>query len=298
MTSLITTSVEPAKARPALRGIESTFGAGLVCPGVLEAIAGLGIELSDLVELNLVTRVAPMGAVAAEVAESVFYNHNPVLARRLFPAVWAQASPGAILDAQAEAFSGPLAAALATMDASELREAAGLARTAAEAAARNHEGRPLFAGLASRPWPTGDHLVVWHAAKLLREHRGDGHVAALVVEGLSSIEVLVIHAAFDPTIPAELLRTTRRWSHEDWDAAVAGLRKRGWLTDDEQLTLSEPGRERRQWIEDRTDLLAAVAYEPIGEAGMDRLAELGAKVGRALHKGGLTLAVRHLTSES
>jgi hypothetical protein len=140
--------------------------------------------------------------------------------------------------------------------------------------------------------------VIWHAAKLLREHRGDGHVAALVTEGLSSIEVLVIHAAFEPAIPAELLRTTRRWSHEDWDAAVAGLRKRGWLTDDEQLTLSEAGRERRQWIEDRTDLLAAVAYEPIGNAGMDRMAELGTKVGRALHKGGLTIRASHLTSES
>jgi hypothetical protein len=287
--SLIITTVDPAKARRAQRGVESAFGAALFCPEVGQAIAALGVELKDLIELNMVTRVAPMGAIPAEVAWSVFYNHNPDIAAGLFPRVWEQASPAAVLAAQSAAFSGPLAAALSVIAPADLAELALLARTAGQAAAANHEGRPLLAGLASLPWPEEDHLAIWHAGKVLREHRGDGHVAALVVEGLTSVEVLVVHAAFEPNLTEGVLRASRKWPRANWDDAVAGLRKRGWLTDDETLTLTPEGRERRQWIEDRTDLLACVAYEPIGNDGMDRMAELGKQVARAIHKAGLTI---------
>jgi hypothetical protein len=292
MTNLITTKVDPAKTRPVMRGIESVFAAGLYAPGVTEALQALGLELVDLAEVNVVTRVAPMGPVNGEVAWSVIYNHNPSLVKRLIPAVWAVASPERILATQSDAFSPVLAAGLASIDPAELKETADLARTVAQAAARNHEGRALFAGLASLPWPTEDHLVIWHAAKLLREHRGDSHVAVLVTEGLHTIDVLAIHAAFDEKLPASLLRRSRRWTRDDWAATVADLRTRGWLTaesEGEHLVLSEAGRERRQWIEDRTDLLASRAYEPIGNDGMDRLAQLGVQVAKALKAAGLGL---------
>ncbi|MCM3921881.1 hypothetical protein ND748_09450, partial [Frankia sp. AiPs1] len=180
-----------------------------------------------------------------------------------------------------------------------------LARTAGQAAAANREGRPLLAGLAALPWPREDHLVIWHAAKVLREHRGDGHIAGLVFEGLSGIDVLVIHAAYEGW-PGELLRDSRRWDPPAWDASVASLRRRGWLAEAETPEptpepgptpavtpeLTAQGRHRRRWIEDRTDELAALAYEPIGDAGMDRMIELGAKVVAALGAAGLATRLR------
>jgi hypothetical protein len=283
-------AVDPADTRPALRGIESTFGAALICPAVREAMEGLDLGYHGLSRTNLVTRSAPMGAVNAQVVAATFYNFNPSLAEDIFPQVWEKAPPERILEVFREAWSPVLLAALAPVDRSELGELAGLARTAADTASGNAEGRPLLAGLASLPWPKEDHLVIWHAGKVLREHRGDGHLAALIVEGLSGIEALVIHSAFDE-LPPDALRKSRRWDEESWQAAVTGLRRRGWLTDDEQPTLTTGGWRRRQWIEDKTDELAAPAFEPLGPGGTARMRELGDKVAAAMEQAGLGLAV-------
>lgn len=284
---------EPSKPtyRAALHAIEPVFGAGVLCPDVLTALNGLGLGLAGVPEVNLVTRSAPMGPVGDDVVAATFYNPNPAYVATVVPDVWAKAAPEEILACQERAFSPVLAGALVSFDAGELAELAGLARAAGEAASRHPEGRPLFSAFASRPWPEAPHLVIWHAAKLLREHRGDGHIAALVVEGLGSVDALVIHAAFDG-LPATGLRDSRRWSPEDWDLSVQDLRRRGWLTGDATLTLSPDGRRRRRWIEDRTDDLAAVAYEPLGDDGMRRMVEIGTGMIAALRAAGVSLPWR------
>ena len=281
-------TIDPARTRAALGGGEALFAAAIVCPEGIAAIQALGVPI-DVASINFVTRTAPMGAVSAEVAVSVFFNFNPEAVEPVIPAAWAAAAPDAILDAHRAALDAPLAAALAALDPGDLAEYARLARTAAESACEHVEGRALFAGFAGLPWPEGDHLVAWHAARLLREHRGDGHVAALVVEGLSGIEALVVHEAFDPTMPRGVLRRSRSWRREQWATAVGGLRRRGWLTDDETLTMTDDGRARRQGIEDRTSELAAVAFEAIGPDGLERLVELGGQVAVAVRSAGLSL---------
>ena len=282
------TTIDPSRTRAALGGGEALFAAAIVCPEGIAAVQALGVPV-DAARINFVTRTAPMGAVSAEVAVAVFFNFNPAVVEEVIPAAWAAAPPDSILAAHRAALDGPLAAALAALDPGDLAEYARLARTAAEAACDHVEGRALFAGFAGLPWPDGDHLVAWHAARLLREHRGDGHVAALVVEGLSGIEALVVHEAFDPKMPQGVLRRSRSWRREQWATAVDGLRQRGWLTDDETLTMTEEGRARRQRIEDRTNELAAVAFEPIGPDGVERLVGLGAQVAAALRAAGLSL---------
>jgi hypothetical protein len=286
-------SVDPSRTRPALQAIETSFGAGVLHPWVLEAIQGLGVDVNDVAEVNIVTRSAPMGKVNAEVVWSAFFNPNPGVIRKLIPAAWAQAEPEAILAAQAAAFSARLASAVASMAPGDLTELASLARTVTETAVDHHEGRPLFAGLASLPFPEEDHMMIWHAAKLLREHRGDGHIAALVVEELGRIDALVIHAAFD-VFSADMLRRSRRWSQDEWDVSVDSLRERGWLTDAEEPSLTEEGMTRRRWIEDRTDTLAATAFAPIGKAGIERMIELGAVFTKALEEGGLGTTIRRI----
>ncbi|WP_261562517.1 SCO6745 family protein [Frankia tisae] len=285
------TGLDVALTDPALRAIEPTFGAGVLCPAVHAALHRLDLGLDDVAVVNLVTRSAPLGPAPADVVVATFYNVNPRLVDSVIPAVWRKASPEAILAAQQAAFAPVLAAALAPIDPVELGELAELARAAGEAAAANREGRPLLAGLASLPWPRGDHLVIWHAAKVLREHRGDGHIGGLVIEGLRGIDALVVHAAYEGW-PGELLRDSRRWDPPAWNASVASLRRRGWLTEAATPELTVEGRRRRRWIEDRTDELAALAYEPIGDAGMNRMITLGAKVVAALGDAGLATRLR------
>src|SRR5262249_54048561 len=153
--------VDPAGVRSALVGIETTFGAALICPQVREAFDGLDLGFGGATRINLLNRAAPMGAVNAEGVAVPFYNFNPALAAGIFPQVWQRASPERVLALFQEAFSPALAGMLASLGRAEIGELAGLARTAAITASRNIEGRPLLAGLASLPWPTEDHLVIW-----------------------------------------------------------------------------------------------------------------------------------------
>jgi hypothetical protein len=123
--------------------------------------------------------------------------------------------------------------------------------------------------------------MLWHAQTLLREYRGDGHVALLLTEGLDGLGALITHAATG-SIAAEALRTTRTWTEQEWAAGVERLREQGWLADGPGLALSEPGIRRRQSIEGRTDELAVFPYEAIGEDGCDRLRELTAPLTAAV----------------
>ena len=123
--------------------------------------------------------------------------------------------------------------------------------------------------------------MLWHAQTLLREYRGDGHVALLLTEELDGLGALITHAATG-SIPAEALRTTRAWSEGDWAAGVERVRDQGWLAEGPGLSLSEAGQRRRQSIEDRTDALAAIPYEAIGEDGCARLRELTGPLSKAV----------------
>jgi hypothetical protein len=155
-----------------------------------------------------------------------------------------------------------------------MTRAAVLARSLAQEAARHPEGRPLAAAHAEIPWPAEPHLVLWHAQSVLREFRGDGHVALLVVHGLTGVEALVTHAAAGD-VPARVLQATRGWPDATWAAAVDALCGRGWLEPGDTLRFTATGEARRAEIEDGTDALAAAPYDVLGE---EECAELRALV--------------------
>jgi len=233
------------------------------------------------------SRAAPMGAVNAEVVIATFFNFHPDLVRASIPAAWERATPAAILDARLRAADAALRRSLPdAIGSPELAEAASLARTAAETACAHVEGRPLFAGHVALPWPDDDHLVLWHAQTLLREYRGDGHIAALVSAGLSGLEAAVTHVATGD-VPGAVLASTRAWPAAEWDAAVDELRARVILEPGDQLALTEVGRAQRQWIEDATDAAAIAAYVPLGDDGCARLRTLTRPWSRAIVDGGL-----------
>jgi hypothetical protein len=228
------------------------------------------------------SRSAAFGAVPASVVVATFYNFNPALVRESITAAWSATDPAAVLAARYAAADRALHGILGdAITSPEMRRAATLLREAAEAIADDVTGRPLFAAHAALPWPTEPHLVLWHAQTLLREYRGDAHIAALLTAGLRGIEALITHAA-SGAVPAETLRTSRSWPEDDWNRAVADLRERDWLTGDAAPTFTPSGAARRAEIEKVTDENSVTPYAHIGESACDELQVLVRPFSRAL----------------
>ena len=211
-----------------------------------------------------------MGATSAELVIATFFNFEPALVRRSMAGVWDNVTPAALLDARRDAAGAALRRILGpeVAESPDVEEAAGLARRAAEAACAHLSGKPLFAGHASLPWPDDPLLVLWHAQTLLREFRGDIHIAAMTAEGIDGCEALVTHAATGD-ITRAILQGSRAWSDDQWDAAVESLRAKGHLDADGAFT--EQGPPSRQRVEDQTDAGALVAYAVLGDDGCQRL---------------------------
>jgi Arc/MetJ family transcription regulator len=259
-------------ARKTWRTVEPLLGMLFFVPEATAAYERLGIMGRDG---YFASRSAAMGAVGAEVVISTFFNFNPELVDAAIPKAWEVASPAALVTARFEAVDAAMRRLLGdeVLASPEMARAAELARTAAEVAGTRVEGRPLAAGHVDLAWPDAPHLALWHAQSILREYRGDGHVALLVTHGLSGIEALITHAAAGD-VPAHLLRSTRGWSAEAWEAAVHSMRGRGWLTDGEDLAFTEWGARQRQEIEDQTDALAAAPYAALGDEACAELRSL------------------------
>nr|HRD12436.1 hypothetical protein [Mycobacterium sp.] len=145
-------------------------------------------------------------------------------------------------------------------------EAAELAGAAARGA--RLDGRPLFAANSALPWPETPVAALWHATTLLREHRGDGHVAALLSEGLSGRESNVLHAAAG-SVPTEFIKRSRDYTDEEWASCVEALAARGLLT--AAGTLTDSGRAMKDRIENRTDALALTALRDLADDEVERL---------------------------
>ena len=137
----------------------------------------------------------------------------------------------------------------------------------------NADGRPLYAGHAELDWPDAPYAQLWHAITLLREYRGDGHIAAFVMHGLNGIEALITHIATGTGFDPEFGRRLRGWSQEQWDSAVIGLKERGLLDDAGQLTTA--GNDLRSKVEDLTDQLAYAPWQTLPDDDVQELVALG-----------------------
>ncbi|MFD9367271.1 hypothetical protein ACFWA6_06115 [Streptomyces sp. NPDC060020] len=240
-------------------------------PEIAKEFAALGV--TDPVAVNLAHRSAAMGAVGAGAVTATFYNYRHDLVARHLPAVWETTTPEEALAARLRAADGSLRRLLGaeTVASPELAEAADLAMRATEGCTRH--ARTLYAAHADLPVPQEPHLRLWHATTLLREHRGDGHLAALLLAGLDPVEALVSHTATGKGMTPKWLKGMRGWGQEDLDAAADRLRERGVL--DAAGELTEQGVALRERLEDDTDRLDAAPYERLGEDGVARLTELG-----------------------
>lgn len=257
-------------ARKAHRTLEPLHAISYFAPEPGEAYAAAGAKGGMRSYFGV--RSAPFGIVPVEVVVATFYNFAPYLVAKAIPSIWETTTPEALTAARYAGVDATYRRILGedVLGSDDLAEAAALAREATTVL--GVEGRPLYAAHAALPWPESTHLQLFHAVTLLREHRGDGHIAALVLARLDPVEVLVTHLSVAEGMPENMVRATRGWNDEDWDAGVVRTRERGLIDDNGKAT--DTGRELRELIETQTNAADAAPYLHLGTERTERLREL------------------------
>jgi hypothetical protein len=259
----------PGLARQMWHQLEPVHALFWYSPEVFAEAAALGYDVDTRWPSYFAWRAAPLGAAGVERVSSAFYSFSPRRVAEYVPAAWAVAPPERVLEARMRAVDRMYRTLLGDgIGSPDLAEAAALARAAAEEAST--AGRPLAAANAGLPWPDEPHLVLWHAIGILREQRGDGHVAALLAHGLDPAEALVSFAAIGAA-PVETF-ASRGWTDGEWAAARDRLASRGLA--DAAGEATERGREVRDSVERMTDDLAYAPWRTLGLDKADRLAQL------------------------
>jgi hypothetical protein len=198
-------------------------------------------------------RAAPLGPAGAAVVTASFFNFAPTFVARAIPAAWDLITPEDALRTRLAGADAALRGLLAGREA----EAAAAADLLWQAIGElDFSGRVLAAANAALPLPDGESsgmARLWQAATLLREHRGDGHFAALAAADVDGIEAVALRCCMD--LRREDLQPVRGWTDEAWDDALARLADRGWVGADGQLTSA--GQAAHDAVEDATDWAAA-----------------------------------------
>jgi hypothetical protein len=230
-----------------------------------ETMFALGF--TDYWDTYFAGRAAPLGLATAEVVDALFYNFAPGEVARHIPKVWQTTTPEAAIAARLDGCAQALRKILVDhVDTPAFARATELLLKAATSAPA--EGRPMYAALLALPIPVDVVTRMFHAGALLREHRGDGHIAALVVEGVGGLEAHALWAlAMD--MPAEKFGRIHHLPAAQIAAVVEGMRDRGLIGDDGWLSVE--GQAVRQRVEALTDDLAAKPYEALEPAELDEL---------------------------
>jgi len=225
-------------------------------------------------------RAAPLGPVGPDVVAATFFNFHPDMVRRALPDAWGLAEPDRVWAAR----RAGAAAALRRVapDADRWAEAAVPLMECAVSAASG-AGRPLFAATRATGWPSDPVEALWHGCTCLREHRGDGHVAALAASGLDGVEALVLFAASEG-LADEMFLSARGWSEDEWAQAADRLGGRGLLDVD---GISPEGVRLRLSIEAMTDQQAVRPLAALDEAQRQDLLDAIRPVTTAVHASGV-----------
>ncbi len=230
-----------------------------------EAMFALGF--SNYWDTYFAGRAAPLGLATAEVVDALFYNFAPGEVARHIPKVWNTTTPEAAIAARQSGCVNALRRILGEhVDTPAFARAAQLLTKAATSAPT--EGRPMYAALRARTIPDDVVARLFDAAAMLREHRGDGHIAALMIEGIGRLEAHVLFA-LDMNMPAEKFGRIHHLPRTQLAAVIDGMQARNLIGDDGWLT--DHGRAVKQRIESLTDDLAAKPYEALDQSELGEL---------------------------
>jgi hypothetical protein len=253
----------PELARRFFHRFEPVHAVTYFAPEARAALDGLGCR--GFWMGYFAARSAPLGKVSHEVVTAVVYNFSPERVARALSGAWAVTDPESALRARRESAVAALGR-YGIADEAAVRTAAELAGKAARYP--GIDGRPLFAANRALSWPDDPVSALWHAVTLLREHRGDAHVAVLTAEGVSGRECNVLQVAAGK-VPREYMMRARDYDDGSWRAHEYALAERGLLDDHGALTAA--GAELKNHVEHMTDRLALVALDGLDDGEVETL---------------------------
>ena len=246
-----------------------------------EAMAALGLR--TYWDGYFAGRSAPLGRVPAEVVHAAFYNFADGEVARHIPQVWDTTTPEAAHAAREQGCVRALRRILGDLvETPALSRAADLLAQASTSAPT--AGRVMYAGLRALPMPEEPVARLWHAANMLREHRGDGHIVALVSERIGGTEAHVLSALDMGIFPAESFGRIHHLPEARLAEVMDGLRDRGLL--DASGRLTEAGRATKARIESLTDALAEAPYAGLEPGELDELITALEPISRRLRASG------------
>jgi hypothetical protein len=201
-------------------------------------------------------RSAALGTPDAKTVTALFHGFAPRLVERALPDAWALAERDEILATRLK-----LAVDRLTLAIDPAAVETDVARLAKDLEAivdgLDLAGRPLAAAHANLPRPNNPIERLWRSATVLREYRGDSHVAILVAAGLNGAAANALAVA-DGRAPARQ-QQARGWNDEEWMAAYEHLRRRAWCSAFGEIT--EAGKAARAQIEDATDRVSSACFD-------------------------------------
>jgi hypothetical protein len=217
-------------------------------------------------------RAAPLGPTGPAPIVASFFGFAPAMVARALPGVWDLIAPSQALRARTSGAQAAIGRLLPDHDLEPVAELLEQAISGLDVA-----GRVLGAANAALPADEGGAARMWRAATVLREHRGDGHVAALVAAELDGCESLVLRSTLD--IAREDLQPNRGWTDAEWDGARQRLTERGWIDAGGHPT--EEGADVHRAVEEATDRAAARPWQALGPERVDRLITLLTPIAKA-----------------
>jgi hypothetical protein len=271
--------------RTVTKRLDSFHAASYFSPFVAAELENIGLSRHAH---YFASRGCALGWASAELVASTFFPFNPDLVAQVVPDCWDAASPKRVHEARltgVRALASSLASSAASQESgarsSALEQAAVRVRRnlAPVIEAQSVSGRALYAAhrsaLSEEYAQSGSDdplFALWVTTTLLREFRGDGHVAALVSHGLSGIDASVLDCATGRAWRPSSARKSRGWSDVEWRVTAAELSARGLLTDESDLAeLTDSGMQLREHIEAATDASVESAWAAVSD---DALAEL------------------------
>ncbi len=238
------------------------------------------------------SRAAPLGAVGPELVVATFFNFSPDRVAAAVPSCWDVASPADIQAARLRAAGRVLTSACADIGLDAVTEATVIAQTMVDGV--GDEGKPLAAANRVVDVPDDPWIRLFQLITVIREWRGDAHVAVLTSHAVTAVEALVLHAATGE-VPRVALETTRGWPESAWGEAIASLGEKGLV--DETGEFTDNGREFREAIEEETNRAVHPLIGAVGPEATQHLCDLLKPIRDALiASGAFTRAVQQRPS--
>jgi hypothetical protein len=240
-----------------LRNVCEPIGANVYfAPEAHERYRALG--LANYGSAYFCSRSASMGVLSGMTVASAFGVFNPTVVSAAVEAGWAKTDRDTLLRARYDGAVASLRRLIGEPDSKTLSRAIELLRRGLAVA--QHAGHPIYSGLLSLPFPDDPMGQLWRCCDMVREHRGDSHVAVWAKALVEPIEIQLM-SELQMGIPLKTYSATRGWSPQQMDDALDGMRAKGWMTGDK---FSPEGQALRDRIEADTDAMETPIVDAIG----------------------------------